>query len=29
MAEAFLKNYPNHSDIELAEAATGPDWAKA
>ena len=29
MAEAFLRIYPNHPDIGLAEAAIGPDWAAA
>ena len=29
MAEAFLRNYPNHPDIGLAEASIGPDWATA
>jgi len=29
MAEAFLRIYPNHPDIGLAEASIGPDWAAA
>ena len=29
MAKAFLRIYPNHPDIGLAEASIGPDWAEA
>ena len=29
MAKAFLRIYPNHPDIGLAEVSIGPDWAEA